>query len=91
VDKPGAEDPILMGIMAEILSEKFHALNMDVHFLELLIQQPPESEQRAKFWLDLKGLVEPRNPEYMTIVHFKIQINFLKKCTRSMMWQLATK
>jgi len=36
-------------------------------------------------------LVEPRNPEYMTIVHFKIQINFLKKCTRSMMWQLATK
>lgn len=65
VDKPSAEDPVLMGIMAEILSEKFNALNMDVPFLELPIQQPPESEQRDQFWLDLKHLVEPRNPKYM--------------------------
>jgi len=39
---------------------------MDVTFLELPVQQPPESEQRAKFWLDLKHLVEPRNLQYMT-------------------------
>ena len=65
VDNPDPKEPVLMGIMAEILSEKFHALNMDVPFLELPIQQPPESEQRTKFWLDLKHLVEPRNPEYM--------------------------
>ncbi len=65
VDNPDPKEPELMGIMAEILSEKFHALNMDVPFLELPIQQPPESEQRTKFWIDLKHLVEPRNPEYM--------------------------
>jgi hypothetical protein len=66
VEKPEPEEPILMGIMAEILSEKFHALNMEVPFLELPIQQPPDSEPRAQFWLDLKRLVEPRNPNYMT-------------------------
>jgi len=66
VDTPGPEDPVLMGIMAEILSEKFHALNMDVPFLELPIQQPAGSEERARFWLKLKQQVEPHNPEYMT-------------------------
>jgi hypothetical protein len=66
VDTPGPEDPVLMGIMTEILSEKFHALNMDVPFLELPIQQPAGSEERARFWLTLKHLVEPHNPEYMT-------------------------
>ena len=66
VDTPSDEEPVLMGIMAEILSEQFHALNMEVPFLELPIQQPPESEQRAKFWFDLKHLVEPHNSEYMT-------------------------
>jgi len=33
VDSPDPKEPVLMGIMAEILSEKFHALNMDVPFL----------------------------------------------------------
>ena len=65
VDNPDPKEPVLMGIMAEILSEKFHALNMNVPFLELPIQQPPESKQRTKFWIDLKHLVEPRNPKYM--------------------------
>lgn len=66
VDNPGPEDPVLMGIMAEILSEKFHALNMDVPFLELPIQQPAGSDERAKFWLALKRQVEPNNPAYQT-------------------------
>ena len=65
VDNPDPEDPVLMGIMAEILSEKFHALNMDVPFLELPIQEPAGSEERARFWLKLKQQVEPLNPEYM--------------------------
>jgi len=38
---------------------------MNVPFLELPIQQPPESKQRTKFWIDLKHLVEPHNPKYM--------------------------
>ncbi len=65
VDKPDPEDPVLMGIMAEILSEKFNALNLDVPFLELPIQQPAGSEERKKFWFDLKHLVEPRHSKYM--------------------------
>ncbi len=64
VDTPDPDEPVLMGIMAEILSEKFHALNMDVPFLELPIQQPAGSAERARFWLDLKQQVEPHNPEY---------------------------
>ncbi len=65
VDILDPEDPVLMGIMAEILSEKFNALNLDVPFLELPIQQPAGSEERKRFWFDLKHLVEPRHPKYM--------------------------
>ena len=65
VDNLDPEDPVLMGIMAEILSEKFNALNLDVPFLELPIQQPAGSEERKRFWFDLKHLVEPRHPKYM--------------------------
>jgi predicted secreted protein len=65
VDNSDPEDPVLMGIMAEILSEKFNALNLDVPFLELPIQQPAGSEERKRFWFDLKHLVEPRHPKYM--------------------------
>lgn len=65
VDNSDPEDPVLMGIMAEILSEKFNALNLDVPFLELPIQQPAGSEERKRFWFDLKHLVEPRHSKYM--------------------------
>ncbi len=65
VDNLDPEDPVLMGIMAEILSEKFNALNLEVPFLELPIQQPAGSEERKRFWFDLKHLVEPRHPKYM--------------------------
>ena len=36
-------------------------------FCMVMNKVPPESEQRTKFWLDLKHLVEPCNPEYMTL------------------------
>ncbi len=65
VDNLDPEDPVLMGIMAEILSEKFNALNLDVPFLELPIQQPAGSEERKRFWFELKHLVEPRHSKYM--------------------------
>ncbi len=65
VDNLDPEDPVLMGIMAEILSEKFNALNLDVPFLELPIQQPAGSEERKRFWFDLKHLVELRHSNYM--------------------------
>jgi len=60
VEKPDPDDPVLMGIMAEILSEELAEENLQVPFLEFPTQEPPESEKRLKFWEDLKKTVEPR-------------------------------
>ena len=38
-----------------------------VLFCMVMTIVPPESEQRAKFWLDQKHGIEPRNSEYMTV------------------------
>ena len=60
VENPDPDDPVLMGIMAEILSEQLAEENLQVPFLEFPTQEPPESEKRLKFWEDLKKSVEPR-------------------------------
>jgi predicted secreted protein len=60
VEHPGPDEPVLMGIMAEILSEELALENLHVPFLEFPTQEPPESEKRLKFWEDLKRSVEPR-------------------------------
>jgi len=60
MEKPDPDDPVLMGIMAEILSEELSQENLRVPFLEFPTQEPPESEKRRRFWEDLKGAVEPR-------------------------------
>ena len=59
-ENPDPDDPVLMGIMAEILSEDLAEENLQVPFLEFPTQEPPESEKRLKFWEDLKRSVEPR-------------------------------
>jgi len=59
-ENPDPEDPVLMGIMAEILSEELAEENIQAPFLEFPTQEPPESEKRLKFWEDLKRSVEPR-------------------------------
>ena len=59
-ENPDPDDPVLMGIMAEILSEELSQENLHVPFLEFPTQEPPESEKRRKFWEDLKKMVEPR-------------------------------
>ena len=59
-ENPDPDDPVLMGIMAEILSEELAEENLQVPFLEFPTQEPPESEKRLKFWEDLKRSVEPR-------------------------------
>jgi predicted secreted protein len=61
VENPDADDPVLMGIMAEILSEELAQENLRVPFLEFPTQEPPESEKRQKFWEDLKRAIEPRS------------------------------
>lgn len=63
VEKPDPDDPVLMGIMAEILSEELALEDLRVPFLEFPTQEPPESEKRRKFWENLKRTVEPRSFE----------------------------
>jgi predicted secreted protein len=59
VESPDPDDPVLMGIMAEILSEELAQEKLRVPFLEFPTQEPPGSEKRQKFWEDLKRAVEP--------------------------------
>lgn len=59
-EKPDPDDPVLMGIMAEILSEELAKENLHVPFFEFPTQEQPGSEKRNKFWEDLKRSVEPR-------------------------------
>jgi predicted secreted protein len=59
-EKPGPDEPILMGIMAEILSEELSQENVKVPFLEFPTKEPPGSEKRERFWEDLRRAVEPR-------------------------------
>lgn len=59
VDKPEPDEPVLKGIMAEILSDEFSKGTIDVPFLEFPVQSEPDSEKRKKFWEDLRKTVEP--------------------------------
>jgi len=59
VDNPDPSDPALAGIMAEILSEELVKENIKVPFLEFPALSPTDSENRKKFWEDLRKAVEP--------------------------------
>ena len=59
VDKTDANEPILKGIMAEILEEELSKENIKIPFLEFPSQSEINSEKRKKFWEDLKKAVEP--------------------------------
>ncbi|MGC9323401.1 MAG: hypothetical protein ACP5G0_01510 [Desulfomonilia bacterium] len=61
-DRPGKDDPVLMGIMAEILSEEFLREGIDVPFLEFPALSDPTSEKRARFWEDLEAALSPVPP-----------------------------
>ncbi len=58
-DKPSPEDPILMGIMAEILTEELGRDGIQVPFLELPAMSEPASERRRRFWTELEQAVAP--------------------------------
>jgi len=58
-DKPDPEDPILMGIMAEILTEELGKDSIDVPFLELPAMSDLTSEKRKRFWTDLEQALAP--------------------------------
>ncbi len=52
-------DPVLMGIMAEILSEELLADGVTVPFLEFPTKEPVGSPKRKQFWNDLEKAVNP--------------------------------
>lgn len=59
VDTPNSSDPVLMGIMAEIISEEFVQDGIAVPFIEFPAKSTPESSERKAFWEELKKNVEP--------------------------------
>ncbi len=59
VETPDPDDPVLMGIMAEILAEELAQEHILVPFLEFPTQEPVGSPKRTVFWEDLKRAVEP--------------------------------
>jgi predicted secreted protein len=62
VDNPEPHDPVLMGIMAEILSEEFGAGKINVPFLEFPTKSQPDSRERKKFWVDLENAIMAAHP-----------------------------
>ena len=59
VDDQDPTDPVLMGIMAEILADELRKEDVEVPFLEFPTQEPPESPKRKRFWDDLRRTIEP--------------------------------
>ncbi len=55
MDRPGKDEPALMGIMAEILLEELAKDNIHVPFLEFPALSEPASEKRAGFWEELES------------------------------------
>jgi len=60
VDTPDSNEPVLKGIMAEILGEELAEEDVKVPFLEFPTQSEPSSEKRKRFWDDLQKAVEPK-------------------------------
>jgi len=48
VEQPDLNEPVLMGIMAEILSEELHKENVDTPFFEFPVKSLTESEKKTK-------------------------------------------
>jgi len=59
IEQPGKDDPLLMGIMAEILSEELAQENINASFLEFPAQSQIGSVKRKQFWEDLEETVYP--------------------------------
>ena len=62
-EKPSPDDPVLMGIMAEILSEELSKEKIQVPFLEFPAQSEAGSEKRKRFWQELDEAVAPVSRE----------------------------
>jgi len=63
VDYPNPDNPILKGIMAEIIEEEFKKEGIEVPFIEFPTKSQVGSPQRDKFWEDLEKAMYPWNFE----------------------------
>lgn len=59
VENPDPKDPVLMGIMVEIIAEEFKKEGIYVPFLEFPSKSEPDSEKRKKFWQQLERAIYP--------------------------------
>lgn len=59
VEIPEPGEPVLKGIMAEMIDEEFRDSNLNVPFLEIPALAAEGSDARKRFWEELKGYVEP--------------------------------
>jgi len=59
LENPAPDEPTLKGIMSEILSEELVKDKIAVPFLEFPAKSTPESENRQRFWEELRRCVEP--------------------------------
>lgn len=58
VDNPAPDEPVLKGIMAEILAEELEKSGIKVPLLEFPAQSELGSEKRKKFWEELTKTIE---------------------------------
>jgi len=58
VDNPSPDDPVLMGIMAEILSGELAKDGISVPFIEFPSNSLAGSPERTAFWEELRTAVE---------------------------------
>jgi hypothetical protein len=63
VEQPEPNEPVLMGIMAEILSEELNKEGNHAPFLELPVKEPAESIKRKIFRKELIQNMEPCGKE----------------------------
>jgi predicted secreted protein len=59
VNNPDPNEPVLKGIMAEILSDELEKSGIKIPLLEFPSQSEALSEKRKKFWDDLNTAMEP--------------------------------
>ncbi len=58
VDKPDPNEPVLKGIMAEILSDELDKSGIKIPLIEFPSQSEPGSDKRKKFWSELNAAME---------------------------------
>lgn len=61
VDEPDPKDPVLRGIMTEIIGELLDDENIEVPFLEFPVKSDAVSDKRKKFWEDLDNAIVSRD------------------------------